>query len=143
MHIIPNFIQKPWQSTESMKLHSDSNTGANRVSAYGPGYFVVNDVCHHTSIIVSPEVIQICNGVKSLADLDSETLFSIKRLAPEILVVGTGGKHHLPSVELLSKLTRPRMGVEVMRSDAACRTYNVLIAEGRNVAALLMLINDD
>ena len=126
-----------------MKLHSDSSSGPNRISAYGTGYFVVNDVHHRNSIIVSPEVVQPCQDVKSLADLDSELLLNIERLAPEILIVGTGGKHHLPSVELLFKLTRSGMGVEVMRSDAACRTYNILIAETRNAAALLMLIGDD
>lgn len=126
-----------------MKLHSDSNSNPNRISAYGSGYFVVNDVYYRNSIIVSPEVIQPCHDVKSLADLDSEVLCNIERIAPEILVVGTGGKHHFPGVELLLKLTRSGKGVEVMRSDAACRTYNILVAENRNAAALLMLIDGD
>ena len=123
-----------------MKLHSDSNPNANRISAYGPGFFVVNDVRHTDSIILSPDRIQPCRAVRSLADVGPQVLAALGELGPEILLIGTGAKHRLPSGELLARLTELGAGAEVMRSDAACRTYNILVAENRNVVALLMLI---
>ena len=126
-----------------MKLSSDSNPSANLVRAYGPRYFIVNDVRHDTSIILLPDRLQPCENIHRLADVESKTLADIGALGPEILLIGTGARHELPSAEAMGRLADLRFGVEVMSSDAACRTYNVLVAEDRRVAALLMLICPD
>ena len=125
-----------------MKLSSDPNSTANLVRAYGTGYFVVNDVRHDTSIILFPARLQPCQNIHHLSDVDSKVLAEISEFGPEILLIGTGAKHELPSAEVMGRLAGLRCGVEVMSSDAACRTYNVLVAEDRRVAALLMLIHD-
>ena len=123
-----------------MKLSSDSNPSANLVRAYGPGYFIVKDVRHDTSIILFPDRLQPCENILRLADIESKTLADIEALGPEILLIGTGARHEMPSAEAMGRLSDLRFGVEVMSSAAACRTYNVLVAEDRQVAALLMLI---
>ena len=125
-----------------MKLASDSNPAANLVRAYGPGYFVVNEARHDTSIVLSPDRLQPCARILKLSDIDLEVLVEVSNLAPEILLIGTGAKHELPSAEDMRRLSELNTGVEVMRSDAACRTYNVLVAEDRRVVALLMLIGN-
>ena len=126
-----------------MKLTSDSNPNANLVRSYGQGFFVVNDERHATSIILSPERLRPCEGVHCLADIDCGILAEISEFDPEILLIGTGTTHRIPEAETMIHLSRLGAGVEVMRSDAACRTYNVLVAEDRRVTALLMLIQDD
>ena len=126
-----------------MKLSSDSNPSANLVRAYGPGYFVVNDERHDTSIILSPDRLQTCERIRRLSDIDSEVLAEISDFAAEVILIGTGARHQVPDPEVMSRLTGLGAGVEAMRTDAACRTYNVLVAEDRRVVALLMLIRDE
>jgi len=126
-----------------MKLTSDSNPNTNLVRSYGKGFFVVNDERLATSIILSPDRLCPCEGVQRLADIDSGVLDQISEFDPEILLIGTGATHHLPEVDIMIRLSRLGAGVEVMRTDAACRTFNVLVSEDRRVTALLMLILDE
>ena len=126
-----------------MKLSSDSNPNTLLVRSYGKGFFVVNDERFATSILLSPDRLYPCEGVHCLADIDSGVLARISELDPEVLLIGTGAMHHLPDVEVLIRLSRLGAGVEVMRTDAACRTFNVLVSEDRRVTALLMLIRDE
>ena len=123
-----------------MKLSSDSTSSANLVRSYGRGFFTVNDERHSTSIILSPDRIRPCEGIHRIADIDSKVLADLSEWSPEIILIGTGAKHELPSAEFMGCLAGLRTGVEIMRSDAACRTYNVLASEDRRVVALLMLI---
>ena len=126
-----------------MKLSSDSNPSVNRVRAYGAGYFIVNDVRHDTSIILFPDRLQPCDNIRRLSDVDSKILADISEFDPEIVLIGTGAKHEIPSADVMGRLAGLRSGVEIMRSDSACRTYNVLVAEDRRVVALLILIRND
>ena len=125
-----------------MKLSSESKPSANLVRSYGIGYFVVDEVRHDTSIILFPDRLQPCEHIHSLADVDSGVLADIADSSPEILLIGTGARHELPNAETMGRLAGLRTGFEVMSSDAACRTYNVLATEDRRVVALLILIQD-
>ncbi len=126
-----------------MKRQADSSPKPYLVRAYGREFFIVNDVRHTTSIIISPDRLQPCAGVHRLEEIDARVLAKVAEFDPEILLIGTGNEHQLPSTEVLLRLAGVGTGVEVMRSDAACRTYNVLAAEDRRVVALLMLILGD
>ena len=126
-----------------MKLHSDSTPGAHRVSAYGPGYFIIDDVRHAGSVIITPGADIIESRARALSDIDEETLRRVHSLEPEIVLLGTGSEHRFAEPALLSRLAARQIGVEVMSTDAACRTYNILIAEGRRVVALLLVIDTD
>ncbi len=113
--------------------------GAQRITAYGDGLFRINQTEYNTHIILYPDKVEIWQN----AQLDENTL--VKRLSDiqdcEILLVGTGAKMQfiLPTIRTSIKQT-VGAGIEVMDTGAACRTYNILLAEGRKVVALLMLV---
>ncbi len=71
----------------------------------------------------------------SVAHLDA-----ILKLEPELVILGTGGRQQFPTTNTLLPLHRARIGIEVMDTAAACRTFNILVAEGRHVVAGLMMI---
>jgi uncharacterized protein len=71
-------------------------------------------------------------------DLSESSLETVFSLAPEIVLVGTGGKQVFPAPELLMSFYRRHIGVEFMNTRAACRTFNVLVSEQRNVVAALL-----
>ena len=73
------------------------------------------------------------------ADLAAADLEPVLALQPEILLIGSGERQVFPVPELLAALYAARLGFEIMATGAACRTYNVLVAEGREVAAALLI----
>lgn len=77
--------------------------------------------------------------VTSLDDLTIADLETVLAAEPELLVLGTGWQQRLPPRELMFSLARRGIGLEMMDTPAACRTFNILIAEGRRPAAVLML----
>jgi len=109
----------------------------NTFSGYGEGYVKVRDARIDTSTIVTPDRIQPWSaaGFDDLSEADFE-VFSGMDL--EILLIGTGAKQRFPHPKLTRALTERRIGIEAMDVQAACRTYNILVAEGRRVAAALM-----
>lgn len=122
-----------------MKLHLASNGNQNRFTGYGNGYVAVNNQRYERSIVVTPEVIHdawAVTGVDSMGAAELEFLFSLK---PEILLLGTGATHRFPGPTVLREFARAQIGVESMDTPAACRTFNVLIAEGRNVIAAIIV----
>ena len=78
-------------------------------------------------------------AVTTFAEITAATVADGERLGAEIVLIGTGKKLRFPPSEALKPLRDARIGFEVMDTAAACRTYNVLLGEGRQVAALLLL----
>ena len=78
-------------------------------------------------------------AVKTFADITVATVVEGVTVGAEIVLIGTGKKLRFPPADALSPLREARIGFEVMDTAAACRTYNVLLGEGRQVAALLLL----
>ena len=78
-------------------------------------------------------------AVTTFAEITAATLADGATVAAEIVLIGTGKKLRFPPPEALRPLRDARIGFEVMDTAAACRTYNVLLGEGRQVAALLLL----
>lgn len=74
---------------------------------------------------------------KEVIDLRIDDFTPLLELQPEVIVLGTGSTNIFPSRELIFAMARRQVGFEVMDTAAAARTYNVLAAEGRRVAALL------
>jgi uncharacterized protein len=60
-------------------------------------------------------------------------------LKPELILIGTGSRQHFPKPELLKALIQAKIGFEIMDSQAACRTYNILVGEGRRVLLALIV----
>ena len=120
-----------------MKLHASAPTHLHTFTGYGEGYVMVNGARHETSVIVLPERLQPwpVAGFDALAE---EHFALIAGLKPEVVLLGTGSRLRFPHPRLTAPLTRARIGLEVMDLQAACRTYNILMAEERNVAAALL-----
>ncbi len=114
--------------------------GQNVIKGYGNMTFKINDDEHESSIIVFPEKV-LSWEVKSYDELSLESLEHINICDDlEILLLGCGHEHRPLDATIATELQKKGIGVEVMTTGAACRTYNVLLAEGRKVAAALIMI---
>jgi len=121
-----------------MKLHLASNEGQQLFSGYGVGYVAVNTVRYERSVLVTPEAVAewLVRGFDALTAAD---FAFIRERKPEIVILGTGATQRFPPPELARALASSGTGVEIMDSKAACRTYNVLVAEGRKVVAAILI----
>lgn len=122
-----------------LKLHLVSAAGQNLFTGYGEGYVLVNQQRYQQSLIVLPDKIISNWPVPEFALLEAGHLELILPLGPEIVLLGTGRTQRFPSPRLTRGLAQARIGLEVMDTFAACRTYNILMGEGRRVAAALLL----
>ena len=120
-----------------MKLHLTQDTGLQLFSGYGAGFVAVNDVRYEKCVVVSPQrvVEWAVSGFETLTAADFGFIESLK---PEIMILGTGATQRFPRPELIRALAATGVGVEVMDSRAACRTYNILATEGRKVVAAIL-----
>ena len=121
-----------------MKIERDAPDGRNTFTGYGEGYVDVNRVRHTGSVVVSGEHVSAW-AATSVETLTAEDIESVAALKPEIALIGTGAQFAFPEPSALAPLYQAGIGVEIMDTRAACRTYNILLAEGRNVAAALIL----
>lgn len=122
-----------------MKLHADRPSALNTVTGYGPGSIAVNEVTYPHSVWMAPEGPVRAWDVRSMEALEERALTDIMALRPDILILGTGARQQFPAPALARRLREARIGLEVMDTQAACRTYNILMAEGRNVVAALIV----
>lgn len=120
-----------------MKLHATAPGALNSFSGYGEDYVLVNGQRHTASMIVMPEQVLPWRAT-SFEALEAEDFAVLLGLKPEILLLGTGPRQRFPAPALVRALTDQRIGIEAMDLKAACRTYNILMAEGRVVAAALV-----
>lgn len=122
-----------------MKLHQDNPSALNRIRGYGPAEIRVNDTAYHQSLIVAPQALELDDLPRSLAQFDVRHLERLLAHGPEIILLGTGPRLAFPPRALLLDAQAHGVGIEVMDTGAACRTFNVLLAEDRIVVALLLL----
>ena len=120
-----------------MKLHASAPSALNTFTGYGEGYVMVNGKRYGTNMIVLPEQLLPWSAA-SFAALQESDFQIVLELNPEILLLGTGPKQRFPHPRLTRALAARRIGVEAMDLQAACRTYNILMAEERRVAAALL-----
>jgi uncharacterized protein len=120
-----------------VKLHASVPGHLHTFTGYGEGYVMVNGARHEASLVVMPERMEAwpVAGFDALAE--SHFAF-LAGLGPEVVLLGTGSRLRFPHPRLAAPLARARIGYEVMDLQAACRTYNILMAEQRNVAAALL-----
>jgi uncharacterized protein len=123
---------------DSMKIERDQNAGRNAFTGYGEGYVDVGGVRHAHSLVVGADRMMEW-GPRSAGTLTRADFAPIVEMKPEILLLGTGDGLLFPDPASLADLHSARIGVEVMDTKAACRTYNILLGEGRNVVAALIL----
>jgi uncharacterized protein len=116
-----------------VKLHASAPSAANTVTGYGEGYVLVNGARYESSVLVTPEKVAVWDA-PGFDSLSREDFLFLKTLGAEIVLLGTGPKQRFPHPSLAAAVP----GLEVMDVRAACRTYNILVAEGRKVAAALL-----
>ncbi|HEY7902897.1 MAG TPA: MTH938/NDUFAF3 family protein [Casimicrobiaceae bacterium] len=121
-----------------MKLHLQGGI-TQRVTGTGPGWLRVNAVEHRQNVVLTPDTVQPGVAPGGFDTLTAADLAALLAHAPEIVLLGTGANQRFPRPELTGALTDAQVGVEVMDTPAACRTYNILVAEGRRVVALLLV----
>lgn len=122
-----------------MKLHLSHAGGTNAFTAYGAGYVEINGRRYERSLVVLPDRIVADWAPESFAALAPAHLEVLVALAPEVVLLGTGAALRFPAPGITRALVEARIGLEVMDVQAACRTFNILVAEGRAVAAALLL----
>lgn len=122
-----------------MKLHLDNPSSRNQVTGYGAGYVAINHRQYTASLVLLPDRIVESWSAGRFEELAERDFEAILPLAPEILLLGTGERQRFPAPALLRPLIEARIGYEVMDLAAACRTFNILMAEGRRVAAALLI----
>ena len=122
-----------------MKIEREQAEGRNTFTGYGEGYVEVNRTRYGESLVVSGDRLVTAWPAASVEGLTADHMAAIVELKPEIVLLGTGSTFKFPDAALLAPLYKAGIGVEVMDTPAACRTYNILLGEGRNVVAALVL----
>ncbi len=122
-----------------MKLHLNTTTGQNTIFGYGAGFIDVNGTRLVHPVIVTPKTIISPWKVRDIGNPAFDDFSQLIALAPTIVVFGSGSQFRFPAPEILAAFSQARIGFDVMDTGAACRTYNVLMSEGRNVAAALLV----
>ena len=122
-----------------MKLHLNQAAGRNAFTGYGEGYVLINGARHESNMLVTPDSPVAVWDVQDPALMGAEQISRLAELNAEVLLIGTGARLHFPPPKLLLPLAKAGIGVEIMDTPAACRTYNILMGEGRKVAAALIL----
>lgn len=121
-----------------MKLQAERIEGTNAIARHSPEGVVVNGIAHTRSVIVPAQGIITEWQVESFDSLCEADFEKLLPLHPELVIFGSGARLRFPPPACLRALMRQRIGFETMDTPAACRTYNVLLAEGRSVVAALL-----
>jgi uncharacterized protein len=121
-----------------MKLQADRLEGQNAIARHGPDGVVVNGIEHRRSVVVPWRGTVVPWDVDAFDDLTESRFEMLGDLQPELVIFGSGRRLRFPRPAWTRSLTARRIGVEAMDTAAACRTYNVLLAEGRSVVAALL-----
>ena len=124
----------PW-----MKLHAPATAGLLAITAYDAEHIAVNGRRLTKSFLLTPQRLIEDWPPASFDSLTEPDLAAVADLGCRIVLLGTGSRQRFPAAALLRPLIERRIGVEIMDSHAACRTYNILMAEGREVAAALII----
>ncbi len=111
-----------------MRLNEITYNNATPVDGYGPGFFRIGGQVHKGAVLTSPK------GTSSWGEYVDPTPLLALSDEVDVLLIGTGAElAHIPA-DLRRALEDAGIGVEIMNSPAACRTYNVLLSEGRRIA---------
>lgn len=124
-----------------MLLSRDKSKGQYEIKSYEPGKIIVNDQTYTKSLIITAERLIPDWKPQCFSEVNINDFEIIFSLHPEIIILGTGETMQLPTTSILQKIASQRIGFEAMNNSAACRTFNVLMSEGRN-ALVALLLND-
>jgi uncharacterized protein len=127
-----------FHDSASMKLHHTTTQQYQTITAYEANGVEINLRPFTHSLLVLPEVAPVNWPVASFELLTAADFEQIEAQQPDVVILGTGARQRFVHPRLITGLTSRRIGVECMDNQAACRTYNILMAEGRKVALALI-----
>ena len=122
-----------------MKLHSSNTEKYQTVTGYDQSGVEINAQRYDYSVLVMPETPPRPWNVTRFEDLTAEHFDEIAADKPDVVVLGTGERQRFVHPRLIASLSSKQVGVESMDSHAACRTYNILMGEGRKVTLALII----
>lgn len=122
-----------------MKLHVTPTQHYQTVTGYDQDWVEINAVRFDSSLIVLPEVAPRPWPVGGFDSLEAKDFEPVAAHCPDLLILGTGRKQRFIHPRLIGVLLAQGIGVECMDNQGACRTYNILMAEGRKVALALIM----
>lgn len=122
-----------------MKLSEDYTQGTNIIRAYAEGVIEVNDQAYSRSLIISNTLLVPDWDVRHIDDISHEHWLQLVEPDPEVILIGTGETLVFPHPSTYAPVIQRGIGVEFMDSQAACRTYNILLSEDRFVMAGIIL----
>jgi uncharacterized protein len=122
-----------------MQFTQDLSTGINVIRGYANGELRVKENAYRGAVILSAATLMDLPNVQNLEDLLKVDVARILALEPELVLLGTGERQIFPAPGFGAQYLRAGIGFEVMDTGAACRTFNVLVAELRRVVAVLLL----
>jgi len=117
--------------------HRDSNIYA--VKSYKPGKVIVNNLTFTHSCYITQTSTESHWPCLSADSLSTELLDALLKESPEVIILGTGETQQFPEPKLFAYCAQKGVGLEVMANDAACRTYNVLTTEDRDIVLALII----
>ena len=121
-----------------MRFTEDAHAAINIIRGYGSGEIRINEQSIRDALIVSATDLLLEPGLNGVADLGPAQHARIMSLEPELVLIGTGTRQSFPDASFAALFLRAGVGYEVMDTGAACRTFNVLVSEGRRVVAVLL-----
>lgn len=122
-----------------MQISQEFGDASYVIKGYDEGKVVVNNTEFKHSLIIMPESLYTDWEPQSLDELNKAHLEFISELRPEIVIIGTGARQRFPNVQMQAFFMRQGIGIEFMNTAAACRTYNILMSEARNVACAVFM----
>ncbi|KRH78539.1 hypothetical protein FERRO_15300 [Ferrovum sp. JA12] len=121
-----------------MKLINHLPQANFNITGHGRGFVTVNNERHEKSLVISPTRLET-SWLTTLDELNEEHCRALLLWQPSILLIGTGAKLLFPRAEQLKVVIEAQIGYEIMDTQAACRTYNILVSEDRAVVAALIV----
>ncbi len=122
-----------------MKFTQEIADGNHTVTAHSEEAIAIDGTSYKDSLMVLPDEIIQDWPVSRFSDIAIANLEVLNDKAVEIILIGTGTRHHIPDMKIMSYFLQNNVGCEAMTTAAACRTYNLLTHENRRVAACLLL----
>lgn len=122
-----------------MKFTQDTDGTGYTITAYNKSGIAVNGRHFEHSLMLSASTLVENWGPETISGLDADHIKQLYQLKPELVILGTGNKLVFPAIEIYASLIQQNIGIEFMDTRAACRTYNIVVGEGRNVVAGIII----
>jgi uncharacterized protein len=122
-----------------MSLQEDKINAPVFFKEYIDGRIILNiGEYNHPIILSSTKILQYDDKIESLVDINKTHLELVISTNPEIIIIGTGSKQSLPPIEIINQAAKSGKSIDFMASNMACKTYNLLVNENRNVSCIII-----